>query len=36
MEIRLNGPDTVTLEYGDSYSDPGAFALIRSSLIPDF
>lgn len=33
VEIQMNGNPSVTLEYGDSYEDPGARAVLRGSLV---
>lgn len=36
MEICLDGQDNLTLDYGTDYTDPGAYAIVRSNLIPGF
>ena len=36
MEIKLDGQDVLTMEYGTDYDDPGAVAVVHSSLIPGF
>lgn len=33
IDIPMEGEETVTLEYGDDYSDPGARALLRGSML---
>ncbi|MBQ8239107.1 MAG: DUF5011 domain-containing protein [Oscillospiraceae bacterium] len=33
VEIRMNGDPSVTLEFGESYEDPGASAVLRGSII---
>ena len=33
VEIRINGPETVTMEYGDVYEDAGATAVVYGSLV---
>lgn len=33
VEVRLNGPETVTLEYGEGYEEPGASAELRGSMV---
>ena len=36
LDIRLNGEETVTLEYGEGYSDPGAQVyLVATALFPE-
>lgn len=33
VEIRMNGDPAVTMEYGESYQDPGATAVLRGSIV---
>lgn len=33
VEIQMNGDPSVTVEYGDSYEDPGARAFLRGSIV---
>ena len=33
VEVALTGPDTVTMEYGESYDESGARAILRGSLV---
>lgn len=33
IHIQMNGPDTVTLEYGQVYEEPGADAELRGSIV---
>lgn len=33
VEIRMDGDDTVVMEYGQGYEDPGATALLRGSIV---
>ena len=33
VEVRVNGPETVALEYGESYEERGASAVLRGSLV---
>lgn len=33
VEIRMNGDPAVTLEFGESYGDPGATAVLRGSMV---
>ena len=33
VEIQMKGDPSVTLEYGDSYKDPGATAVLRGSIV---
>ena len=33
VEVRMDGPETVTLEYGENYEERGASAVLRGSLV---
>ena len=33
VEIQMNGDPSVTMEFGESYADPGATAVLRGSMI---
>lgn len=36
LEVRLNGKESITLEYGTSYVEDGAQARLKSSLLPQY
>ena len=36
LEIQLNGDDAVTLQYGETYTDPGAVAVLKSNVLAEF
>ena len=36
LEVRVDGDEQVVLEYGDSFADPGAYAVVRSNVFSGF
>lgn len=36
LEIQLNGDRNVTIQYGESYTDPGAVAVLKSNVLGEF
>ena len=36
LEIQLNGDEQVTIQYGESYTDPGAVAVLKSSVLGEY
>ena len=36
LEIQLNGDKEVTIQYGETYTDPGAIAVLKSSILGEY
>lgn len=36
LEIELNGDREITIQYGESYTDPGAVAVLKSNVLGEF